>query len=215
MSLQLDLYNGALLLLKEEALASLSEEREPRYKLDQIWNEGAGGGSLIINGCLSEGGWVFAKRTVRLDYDNTITPQFGYRYACAQPDDYVRQIDISADENFSESLNAYNQEGGYFLSDFTILYLRYVSNDTAFGGDSTRWHPIFKEYVKAYMAYKIVGRLTGSKMDPEEIRREKARLLSDAQGKDAIERPASFTPRGSWVKARHGRRGFSDPERRG
>ena len=214
MSLQLDLYNGALLLLKEEALASLTEAREPRYKLDQIWNEGAGGGSLILDACLSEGGWAFAKRTVRLDYDNNVNPTFGYRYACAKPSDYVRQIAISGDENFSEPLNAYNDEANYFLSDYTILYLRYVSKDPAYGYDSTRWHPVFKEYVKAYMAYKIVGRLTGSKVDPEEIRREKARLLMDAQGKDAIERPVSFPSRGTWVRSRHGRRGYIDPERR-
>lgn len=211
---QLDLYNGALLLLKSEQLLNLTENREPRYKLDLLWNEGAGSGSSIFNACLSKAEWVFAKRTVRLDYDSGITPQFGYRYACDKPSDYVRLMALSTDEFFDATLNQYNEEGAYFFSSYQQLYLRYVSNDPAWGMNTARWPQVFIEYVKAYMASKIAGRITGSSVSVEEIRKEKVRCLAQAQGENAIERPASFPTRGSWVLARHGRRGL-DRYRRG
>jgi hypothetical protein len=210
---QIDLYNGALLLLKETSLATLTEAREPRYLLDQVWNEGGGAGLAVTKACLEQGGWVFAKRTARLDYDSNVNPTFGYQYACDKPSDYVRLMDISADDQFMEPNNQYNEEGGYFFSPYSILYIRYVSDDPSYGGDMTKWPASFIEYVKSYLAYKIVGRLTGTKTDPQEILKEMNRALANAQGKDAIERPASFGSRGSWVRSRAGRRGFTDISR--
>lgn len=209
----LDLYNGALLILKETRLASLTEAREPRFLLDQIWNEGGGAGMSVIKACLEQGGWMFAKRTVRLDYDSNVVPDFGYQYACDKPADYVRLMAISADDQFMEPNNEYNEEGNYFFSPYSILYVKYVSNDPSYGGDMTKWPSSFIEYVKSYMAYKIAGKLTGTKVAPEECLKEMNRALANAQGKDAIERPAQFPSRGSWVRSRAGRRGFTDISR--
>ncbi len=39
---QLSLYNRALLIMGQRFLSDLSEEREPRRLLDQVWNDGAG-----------------------------------------------------------------------------------------------------------------------------------------------------------------------------
>lgn len=205
---QLGFYNGALLLLKEEALANLSENREPRYKLDQLWNEGAGGGSSIINACLGKAEWVFAKRSVRLDYNNGITTSFAYKYACDRPTDYVRLISLSSDEYHQNQLNAYEETNAYFISDFQTLFLKYVSNDTSYGSNLAAMPQVFIEYMKAYMASKIAGKLTGSKVDADEMRKEKARCLSQAMGENAVEKPAAFPTQGSWVQARHGPRGF-------
>ena len=55
---RLSLYNDALLLCGERALTSLSEDREPRRLLDQIWNSGG------VNVCLAEGQWFFAMRAL-------------------------------------------------------------------------------------------------------------------------------------------------------
>lgn len=208
---QIDLYQGALLLLKETPLASLTEAREPRFLLDQIWNEGNGGGSEIINACLSEGEWVFARRTVQLVYDPNIQSNFGNYYASEIPSDYIRLSQLSADPNFMSPLNQYNEEQGYFFSPFQNIWLRYVSNDPAYGGNMNAWHPTFKSFVKAYMAEKICGKVTGSKVSPQDMVKEKARCLGDALGKQAIERPAQFPYRGTFVQARFGARGFFNP----
>lgn len=208
---QIDLYQGALLLLKEEKLASLMENREPRFRLDEIWNEGNGNGQNVINGCLQDGQWVFAKRTVQLNYDQSITPSFGHSYACDKPTDYVRMMELATDEFFNEPLNDFNENQKYFLTNYQILYLKYVSNDPSWGGNLASWPPSFIDYVKAYMAEKIAGRLTGSKVDAKEMQDTKMRILSHAQGIDAIERPTAFPPTGTWIRSRRGIRGNYSP----
>ena len=79
MTTQLDLYNGALLQVGERFLASLTEQREPRRLLDQVW---AANG---VKTCLEEGQWPFAMRTVQVDYDPSITPTFGYARVFQKP----------------------------------------------------------------------------------------------------------------------------------
>ena len=65
---QLSIYNGALSILGERKLASLTENREPRYKLDDVW------GNDLIRRVLQMGQWNFAKRTIELDASPSVTP---------------------------------------------------------------------------------------------------------------------------------------------
>ncbi|HET99682.1 MAG TPA: hypothetical protein ENH89_04810, partial [Aurantimonas coralicida] len=60
---QLALYNIALAAVGERSIASLTEGREPRRLLDEIWNRGAG----AIEYFLEQGYWNFAIRTVQID----------------------------------------------------------------------------------------------------------------------------------------------------
>ena len=80
---KLSIYNGALTIIGERKLASLTENREPRYKLDEIWDND------MIDRCLQMGQWKFAKRTVELTASPSVTPSFGFQYAFEQPADHV------------------------------------------------------------------------------------------------------------------------------
>ena len=82
MTTKLKLYNKALLYCKERKLASLTEEGKPRRLLDEVYDDS-------IEYCLEEGLWKFATQTVRIDYDESIAPLYGYRRAFVKPSDWT------------------------------------------------------------------------------------------------------------------------------
>jgi hypothetical protein len=92
MTTKLFIYNEALGHLGERQLASLNEPREPKRVLDSYWSD-------VVAYCLSQGLWKFAKRSVRIDNDAAVTPQFGFNYCFAIPSDWVRTILVSTSPN--------------------------------------------------------------------------------------------------------------------
>jgi len=196
---RLSLYNGALLECGERDLASLSENREPRRLLDRVWDNGA------VDFCLSAGQWRFAKRTLQLAPETSIQPDFGYRNAYAIPDDHIRTTAVCSDEYFNVPLTQYTVEQGFWFADISPLYVSYVSNDTSFGGDLSLWPQEFVQYVEAYLASKIVEKLSQNTAKWEKLYALVKRRKLDAESSDAMESPTSFPPTGSWVLSRVGR----------
>lgn len=194
MATQLQVYNGALRNLKETRLATITEAREARYLLDDVWAAGA------VRYCLEQGLWRFSVRTMEIEADDTVTPSFGYTYAFAYPSDYVRLVEISADEMFSAPLLDYRPESQYWYSNVDTLYVRYVSDDAAYGGDLDLWTEGFRHFVELYLAWQISGNFTGA--EGETIEKKMRRQLSSARSKDAMNEPAKFKPIGRWVAAR-------------
>src|SRR3546814_179077 len=132
---QLSLYNGALRLCGEAKLANLTEDREPRYVLDDVWDDGA------LRHCLQQGSWNFAMRTVEAEYSPSVEPSFGFRRAFDKPTDWVRTAAMASDEYFRCPLTSLGarDEGGFWFSDLETIYVRYVSDDASFGLDMSLW----------------------------------------------------------------------------
>jgi len=195
---RLGLYNGALAILGERKLASLTENREPRRVLDDIWDEGA------VGYCLEQGLWNFAMRSVELSADPDVSPQFGYRNAFSKPSDYVRTAAVASDEYFNSPLTQYSDEAGYWWADIDPLYVKFVSNGASYGADFAKWPGTFTLFVEHYLAHRACTRLTQSKTDKEQIKKDMKKALTDARSKDAMNEPASFLPSGSWSAARRG-----------
>ena len=151
---KLKLYNDALLMCGDRSLSSLTEEREPRRLLDQAWAFG------VVDYCLEMGQWNFACRTQKLDYTPSITPDFGYRRAFTKPDDWIRTMGVCVDERFKIPLLAYVDEGGYWYSDYDQIYVRFVSNDVAYGNDLGLWPASFQELVSTYLASQVVYKIS-------------------------------------------------------
>ncbi len=203
---KLQLFNAALTICGERALASLSEDREPRRLLDQVWDDGG------VRRCLEMGQWNFAMRAVRVDSDPDVEPEFGYSKAFSKPTDWVVTSALCSDEFFRSPLTEYSDESGYWYADTDPIYLRYVSDDTGYGGDLGLWTQTFCDYVAAHFAGKIILKLTSDKERRAEILGanldgrggiEAARLLT-ARNKDAMAKPTSFPPSGNWSKSRRG-----------
>lgn len=205
---KLSLYNYALDMVGETALSALTENRGPRFLLDRVWARD------VVKYCLEQGQWQFATRTVRLDADTSIEPDFGLRYAFERPEDYVRTVAVSGDEYFSEPETRYADEGGYFSADYDMLYVKYVSDDDDYGRNYTLWPQSFFTYVAARMAWEIIPRLVNSRSTRKDMEDIMAKELSSAQGKDGTNRPTRFPSRGAWAHARHGRGTPFNRERR-
>lgn len=202
MTTKLGLYNGALRLCKERKLSSLSENREPRRLLDDAYGDITTIG--VVRQCLQMGQWTFATRAQMLDYTPSVEPEFGYRRAFDQPDDWVRTTAVCSDEYFKCPLLEYASERGYWYADLDTIYIRYVSDHANYGGDLSQWHEAFVNLVEASLAMDICGSLTGANGEFVEKMYKKAK--ADAMSSDAMEKPTVMLPSGSWSSARRGGR---------
>lgn len=194
---RLSLYNGALREIGGRRLASLTEEQESRRALDEAW-VGA------VDRCLADGQWRWATRTAQLAPDPDTNPEFGYRLAYLKPTDFVRTTGLYVDEYCNEPLLQYKPEQDYWFTDAEPIYLSYVSNDGAYGGDLSRWPPEFVELVEAYLASRAVRRLTNERTEWERLLQLHKLRLRDAAARDAMEGPTTFPPAGRWLRARLG-----------
>lgn len=199
MATKLSLFDDALLLCGERALSSLTEVREPRRLLDQVWSNGG------VNYCLSQGLWHFALRSVQLDYDTNEDPQIGLNYAFSTPSDWLTTAAICADEYFRDPMTEYVYEGGYWYADISPIYVRYVSSGLLYGGNIADWPVPFKEYCAAHFASKIVRKVTGDKDRVAFVVDEVKRTKHEAKSNGLMSQPTVFYPEGRWVRHRRGR----------
>lgn len=208
---RLGLYNGALLLVGERALSTLTEVAESRSLLDTVWNNNG------VDACLEEGQWEFAMRTIRIDYDPGIKPDFGYLRAFDKPTDWILTSALCSDEFFAEPLLRYVDETSFWYSDLDTMYVRYVSNDASYGGDLSKWPRSFTEFVEAHFATKIVMKITNDEdrlklfINPERpLHSVRGRALLNAKTRCAMASATQFSAKGAWVRARSSGGGRGD-----
>lgn len=199
---RLALYNGALRILKERKLASLTEAREPRRLLDDAWGDGSTTGAVRL--CLETGQWTFATRTVQIDYSPSVTPSFGYPYAFDQPADLVRTVGVFSDAECTAPLLQYVDERRYWYANLQTLYIKYVSNHAAYGADLSLWPENFAKLVEARLALEIAGNLTQG--DDKIALADRAWKIAkrEARSFDAMNKPTAFAPEGGWNASRRG-----------
>ncbi len=205
---RLKIYNGALLLVGELRLnpsTGLTENREARYLLDEVWNDGG------VRYCIEQAQWHFAMRASRLDYNPSVDPDWGYQRAFDKPTDWVATSGVFEDEYMRNPLLDYADEVSYWFCDRDEIYVRYVSDDAAYGMDFAKWPATFTDYVKAYFAGRIVHKIPNAAAKIEFLlgpvgREDKGwvnRCLLVAKNKSAMAQPATFPSRGTWARARH------------
>jgi hypothetical protein len=193
---RLKIYNGALLICDERQLATLTENREPRFLLDLVWNDDG------VKACLEMAQWHFAMRASRLDYEPSITPDWGFTRVFTKPTDWVNTSGVFQDEFMNTPLVRYADEIGYWFCDLDQIFVKYVSNDSTYGMNLSRWPVSFTDYVKAYFAERIIRRLPGGKDKTEDVEKVLQKNLLTAKNKAAMSQPVTFPSRGTWVQAR-------------
>lgn len=204
---RLSLYNGALRECQERKLGSLSENREPRRLLDDIWADGQG----MVAYVLQQRQWRFGRRTVMLEPETAVEPEFGWAHAFARPVDCRRICKVCQDERLDVPLLRYDVDGAFWYADIEPVYIQYVSDDVDYGGDMSVWPPNFVLWVETHMASLIAARLTGSKANRNDLLKLADMRLRKAGNTDAMESPTTFPPTGSFVRARmRGARGSYD-----
>ncbi len=197
---KLSLFNGALRLLGERTLVSLSEDREPKRILDSVWY-----GNEAIKVCLEQGLWNFAMRSVELPYAPAVTPAFGFEYAFEKPDDFIRTAYFCSDEEFRMPILTYMDNTGYWYAHQDTVYVRYVSMDTDTGLDVSLWPGSFSKYVEAYLANEIAPRITENTERRADVYGEMRMRLKVARSRDAMEDPTrEVGTLGTWTGSRGG-----------
>lgn len=194
---QLSVYNGALRLCGIRKLSSLTDSCESRRVLDDIWN-----GGEAVKYCLEQGWWTFATRTVEMTSNSDYSPDFGHQFIFDKPDDYVKTVAICQDGGFSVPLTDYSDESSYWSANQEVIYVKYISNDAAFGFDYSRWNPTFTEFVEAYLAIKAVSSLSQSDQKLKNVASLYADALKNARAKDAMNKPSLRFPSCTWVRSR-------------
>lgn len=203
MTTRLSLYNDALLLIGERSLDTLADNVETRRLLDQVWNSGA------VDACLEEAQWQFAIRTIQIDYDPGMQPDFGYQYVFDKPTDWILTSAVCSDESFRVPVVRYVDEAGFWFSDITPLYVRYVSNDSSYGTNYANWPKSFVDFVASHLASKIVMKISNDKdvvnmfVNPQNpLHSIRGRALLQAKSKCAMSGPVQFPVAGEWASSR-------------
>jgi hypothetical protein len=182
-------------------LRTLSDARTERRALDAVWDD-------VLQFMLEQGMWNFAGRSIIWEPSSTVVPEFGQRYAFEKPVDYVRLIRISDNETLEPTLAGYLEEGDFFISDCSIIYAQYVSNDINWGADPGKWPPTFSAAFQAELAYRGRGGVKSlSANDVVLLDKTKKTLLQNAQSKDAVNQAPTELPTGRLVRSRGGFRG--------
>lgn len=213
MATKLGLYNGALFLVGERKLASLTENVESRRMLDDVYDK-------LRLLALEAGFWKFALRTSRLSYSASVnTDEFGYRRAYEKPEDFLRLHKLCQDELLQIPLNDFSEEGSFWFGHSDEIYISYVSQAADYGLDLSRWTPTFANYFEHLLAHKIVNRLAPpadvGKQGNNNLERQLKAALSDALAKDAVSGPTQFAPNGTWTSSRSGSIGSGGRRDRG
>jgi hypothetical protein len=197
MTTQLFIYNEALGHLGARQLGSLSEPREPRRVLDSYWSD-------VVGYCLAQGLWKFARRTVQIDQDAAVTPQFGFNYCFAVPSDWVRTILVSTSPNLDPPLLQYSDEAGFWYANVTPIYVAYVSNDPTYGMNIGAWPEHYVDYVALRLARQACLRIAEDKELRAVLQKDEDRARRVAKAEEAMDEPPGLPPAPFWVRARRG-----------
>jgi hypothetical protein len=197
MTTKLKLYNKALRHLSTIRLNSLTENRKERYELDAIYDD-------TLQQCLEEGLWKFASRTVMLDADTAVQPDFGYDYAFSRPTDYVRMMGFTSDEYLKTEITDWVDENNVWYAATTPIYLRYVSNGATYGLDLAKYPEYYAEWVGIKLALNSALPITRERSDRNDLLTLDTRWLSKSQKLGAVNEPVKTRPAGRLVNARRG-----------
>ena len=205
---KLKLYNGALAILGETPLASLSEDRAARYWLDRAWADG------VVDYCLEQGQWHFATRTQQLTQSTSIIPAFNsWNFAFQLPDDFFGLNSLWLDRLFRQPLFEYDIEDGIIYAQWNTIYLKYVSNDPNFGYNLAAWPNAFAQYVEARLASESQPNITNSEQLRNRIEKLEATSRLTALNNDKRDKPLDRNPLGDWSRSRlygYGFNGFGE-----
>jgi len=148
---QLSLYNNALTIIGQRALTSLTEDREPRYLLDNAYNFGA------IAYCLEVVKPTFARKTALL---NSVTPSsdHGLDNVYTLPTDYISIVKVYSDSKLDQEISRYILDGNTLSCEYPTIYLRYISNDPV--SSFTNWTESFSRVVSSYLAREVSVKLS-------------------------------------------------------
>lgn len=197
MTTKIKLFNKALAHLSTIRLNTLVENRPERIALDDVYDD-------VLQSCLEAGLWKFAKRTVMLDADTGVEPEFGPQYAFSRPTDFVRMMGFASDERLTAELQEWIDENEVWYADTTPLYLQYVSNGATYGLDLAKYPEYYANWVGVRLALVSALPITKDRGTRNDLLTLDTRYLATAKKLGAVDEPIKRKPMGRLVSARRG-----------
>lgn len=195
---RLSIYNRALAMLGERALASLTENQPSRHALDLQW-------APALQFMLEQGLWKNSLRTVEIAPDGDFEAQFGFENVFSLPEDFVDIAMMSATGDMKDPIRDYEIEAASRLyASVEYVYLQYVSNSASYGLDLAAWPEAMVSALVAYLAFLVGPSVTNGRTDKGDAYSIFERRLSEAKRKNAMQNAAKEMPRGRWSRARAG-----------
>jgi hypothetical protein len=193
---KLAMFNKALRAIGDLRLASLTEDVEARYVLDDAWE-----------GCMcfvfTEGLWNFATETQVIYADPGQPPIPGFGFTFDKPVGWIRTITISPTSLFDVEAN-YRDEGNRIYANYDELYIRFISKAKAADDQVPNWPISFADAVAMYLAKECAERLSGSGEKAGALANLYKEAIASAKNKDAMDQSKMIMRPGNWVRAMRG-----------
>lgn len=206
---KLQLYIRACILMEQMPVSTVSDNVEVRRRLDDHYDD-------VLAWVMEQGFWRTGLRTAELALNTGVAAAFGFEYAHDIPTDFVKQYVVSASDALHPPLDGqsnvkpYRMEGGYVWANTTPIYMRYLSNDAAYGLDLTLWTEGMANGCAHELAARAAPVVTGSTEKADKLHEEATGLISRAATFDAMQQPTMATREGRWTGNRFAsRRGNS------
>lgn len=167
---RLQVYNDALAHLGRARIYALTQASETVRALNDQYRS-------ALRWCLQQTTWGFATRTVGLTPTTGVYPLVGFANAFAKPADWVRTMNVAADDALQVPVSTYVEEGPNWYASVPKLVVHYVSSDATFGGNPALWPPAFCDLLALRLAEVSIGRLGDPKMAEDIV---KLRLAAQA-----------------------------------
>lgn len=196
MATKLSIYNEALRAIGDLRLASLTEDVEARYVLDDAWED-------CVEFVFTEGLWNFATKTEKITADPGGTPIPGFSFRFDKPVYWLRTITVSHNSLFTEEA-VFRDEGNKIYANFDELYIRYISSEYSAEENIINWPPAFAKVISACLAKECAERLSGASSKADALAAEYKDVLASAKNKDALDQSKIIFKPGAWVRSMRG-----------
>tara|TARA_R100000951_G_scaffold106876_1_gene101774 strand:+ start:5869 stop:7677 length:1809 start_codon:yes stop_codon:yes gene_type:complete len=200
------LYNATLEICGLDPILSAEDDSARRRAIDDAVNNKA------VLSVLSLVTWNQAWKSVKLEADPDLDPEWGLSYVFAVPSDMERIDMVAGGEHFTRPV-PYHREGDYFYADIDVLWIRYTSTDTVSSPGS--WPTYFWNLVSAELARRI-SKKVALQIDRADVADTYKEYKYEAMSTDIQRNPPRVLAQGDWTENRfRGRRNSStSPGRR-
>ena len=195
MASKLGLFNAALSRLGPVRLTGLTENRPERIAFDQHYDE-------VMQEMLEQGLWFFALRTQEWTYDTDAVDSINGQYVYNIPSDYVRLRKISPDQSLTYEDLTYKREGEVILSDYSTLFVTFVSNNASYGANVGIYPQLFANAFADCLALRANLPITKDRGTSADLERKFARSLMQAKRVDAVDERIKTKQPGTWAQSR-------------
>lgn len=182
MATQLGIYQDAAQRIGSVRLASISDDVEVRYALDDVYAD-------AVAYMLRAAAWKFA--TVDAEVTGTVSGGYGsFVYRAEKPANFLRAHSLYVSDGAHERPFPVREHMGYFYSTVETFRLRFVSSAY---DDEGLFPEQFASALSGYLAYLVCDRITGDAERQEVLRQRWLQELGASREIDAV-------PEDKWLR---------------